>query len=384
MIATELSTDLTELSPLHAEWDALATANALPLMAPGWLLAWWRHLAPADAEPRTVVVRDGDELIGIAPFYVQRERRLARVDYRLPGVELGTRLAPLAAPGRTWEVARAVARALTESDPRPDLVALEGFPVAMPWLSALREQWPGRVRPYARLYCLYPSPVVNLSDGSFEQWLAGKSSSLRRNHRRRGRMLAEEGGTLRSSTPQSLAGDVETLLRLHTERWQERGASTLVSMGAKLSSMLVEAGEALSAAGRFRIWLIEIDGEAIWANLFLDAGGELQAVNGGWDERWSHISPPTVGMFGAIADAFEHGDRRLDLGVGASPHKLQFADGDDPVAWGVILPAHSRMALAGLRTAPMLARYALRDSAKRVLTEPQEDRLRKLRHKLHV
>ncbi len=112
---------------LRSEWDELAVACALPLMAPATVMSWWRHLAPPSAEPRSVAVRDGKQLIGLAPFYVTPEAR-QRVDYRLPGIELAARLSPLATPGREWEVAGVVAQALATARPRPDLIALEGHP----------------------------------------------------------------------------------------------------------------------------------------------------------------------------------------------------------------------------------------------------------------
>ncbi|HUB35236.1 MAG TPA: hypothetical protein VL972_00290, partial [Solirubrobacteraceae bacterium] len=192
MAATDLQTqiicDLPALHELREQWDALAIADGLPLMAPDWVIAWLEHLAPADAAPRVVCVRERGALIGIAPFYVREDRRWARVDYRLPGIELAARLAPLARRGREWEVAGALARALAGASPRPDLVALEGMPPESCWLAALREQWPGRVRPFARVYHVHGSPTVALQ-GTFQSWLDGRSASFRKNCRRRGRMF---------------------------------------------------------------------------------------------------------------------------------------------------------------------------------------------------
>src|SRR4029077_7831622 len=181
-----------------------------------------RPLRPAAPEPRVVAVHERDELVGIAPFYVVRDGSRGRIDYRLPGIELGARLAPLARPGREWEVAEAIAHTLAAAaDPRPDLVALESVPPASCWLTALGDQWPSRIRPFVRIYHLHGSPTVSLNEGTFESWLAGRSASFRKNCRRRGRMLAAEGGTLRLGSLQTLPGDIETLLALHTERWSE-------------------------------------------------------------------------------------------------------------------------------------------------------------------
>jgi CelD/BcsL family acetyltransferase involved in cellulose biosynthesis len=382
VLEARLIVDLQALEELRAEWDALAIENALPLMAPDWIVSWWRHLAPAGAQPRFVSVHDGQRLVGVAPFFVVRDSARGRVDYRLPGIELAARLAPLARPGREWEVAGAVARALARASPHPDLVALEGAPAASSWLTAMREQWPTRVPPFSRTYHVHGSPTVSLSDGTFESWLAARSSSFRKSYRRRGRMLVAENGTMRLGTTATLRADIEILMRLHTERWSERGASSMVARADRLPAMLEQAGRALTDSGRFRIWIMEVDGRAIWANLFLAAGGEVLAVNSGWDERWARMSPPLLGMLHAIADAFQRGERRLDLGVGDDPFKLQFADGNDPVAWGVLLPPNRRLAATALRTAPMLLGSAFRDTAKRAMTPEQLERVRHLKRTL--
>lgn len=125
MLSSEVITELSELDPLEPEWDELAVANRLPLMSPACVMAWWRHLSPPSAEPRIVAVRDGDQLVGLAPFYVYLRRWGGGLGLRLPGIELAGRLAPLAVPGRERAVAQALGRALTGSNPRPDLVTLE-------------------------------------------------------------------------------------------------------------------------------------------------------------------------------------------------------------------------------------------------------------------
>ena len=379
MLAARLIEDLPALDALRGEWDELAVLDALPLMAPDWILPWLRRLAPAGAEPRVVAVHDGDVLVGIAPFYVVLDGSRGRIDYRLPGIELGARLAPLARPGREWEVAEAVAHTLAAATPRPDMVALESVPPDSLWLAALREEWPARIRPPVRVYHVHGSPTVALSEDTFASWMAGRGASFRKNCRRRGRMLAAAGGTLRLGSVQTLPADIETLMRLHAQRWSKRGASSLTARADRLPAMLEEAGRALTESGRFRIWVMEVEGRPIWANLFLAAGGELLAVNSGWDEQWARMSPPLLGMLHAIEDAFQRGDRRLDLGIGDDTFKLQFADGNDPVAWGILLAPSARLPVTGLRTAPMLVGSALRDAAKRALAPEQLDRLRNLR-----
>ncbi|MFZ2114027.1 MAG: GNAT family N-acetyltransferase [Solirubrobacteraceae bacterium] len=381
MLSSELIIDVGALDGLRSEWDELAVACALPLMAPATVMAWWRHLAPPRAEPRSVVVRDGKQLVGLAPFYAVPGGR-QRVDYRLPGIELAARLSPLATAGREWEVAGEVTQALAASRPRPDLIALEGHPIASQWPAALRDSWPGALRPVLRQYVTQGAPTVSLQQPTFEDWLSGKSANFRSQMRRMRRRFTADGGVARVSTQDTIVADIDIFMSLHTARWEKRGDSGIVAMGERYTATIEEMARSHLKDGRFRLWMLELQGTPISAQLFIGAGGEVAYINGGWDERFAHLKPAMLGILYAIEDAFAHSHERMDLGAGALPYKQRFADGSDPVAWNILVVPGSHLPLTVIRTAPMLARSALRDKVKRALSAEQAERLRGLRDKL--
>ena len=78
-MSTVLIHDEAALAPHLADWDRLAVARRQPYSAPAWMLAWWRNVAPPGAALSVVVVREGDEAIGVAPFYATRTRGGLRV-----------------------------------------------------------------------------------------------------------------------------------------------------------------------------------------------------------------------------------------------------------------------------------------------------------------
>lgn len=380
MLQAELITDPVGLESMRGQWDELAVANAQPMASPAWLLAWLRHFAPADAQARLVAVREGEALVGVAPFFVQ-EQQHGRIDYRLMGAAL-TRVSPLAVPGREWEVAEAIDRVLAVAVPRPDVIALESAPLASHWPTALRERWPGWVRPPVRQYLTQGAPTISLRDDSFDAWLARRSTNFRGQMRRLARQFDAAGGTARLSSPHTLAADIAAFLRLHAGRWEGRGTSSLVTRGGQVSAMLEEAGRAHIDSGRFRLWLLELDGQQIAAQLFAEAGGEVLHLNGGWDERFAKFKPAMLTMFYAVEHAFARGDERIDMAPGEGQHKLSFADGNDPVAWSIIMLPGRRLALTYARFTPLLARHALRAAGKRWLTPEQADRVLALRKRL--
>lgn len=383
MLSSEVITELSELDHLEPEWDELAVANGLPLMSPACVMAWWRQLSPPGAAPRIVAVRDGEQLVGLAPFYVYVRRWGGGLGLRLPGIELAGRLAPLAVPGRERAVAQALGRALAGSSLRPDLLTLEGMPLTSDWAAALREAWPGRLRPASRRYRVSGCPTVSLNAGSFDRWLSAKSWNFRREMRRLRRQFVAAGGTTRSSTLETLQSDVDVFVRLHASRWEGRGGSHYFGLGAGLAAVLNDLGQTLlNKEGRFRLRLLEVEAEPTSAQLFLAAGDRVLYVNGGWDERFAKLKPSMLGILYVIEDAFKRGEGHVDLGLEEQHYKLRFADASDPVAWTILIPPGMRLPVTLLHTAPKRGRAALRHTLKTRLSEKQLRRLLRARVRL--
>jgi CelD/BcsL family acetyltransferase involved in cellulose biosynthesis len=387
MITSRIIDDLPSAEKLSPEWDALASANALPMAAPAWMLAWWRHQAPEGSRLRLVAVHDNDQLVGLAPLYCDPSRHGRPTTYRMLAASFSTSVAPLAVPDRAWEVAESIGCTLADADPHPDLLALEPMPLTSPWTLALRNRWPGSMRPLILQYDLQSMPVVSLHDDSFDAWLAGRSAKFRSSMRRLERLFKEEGGTMRLSTTQTLRADIESFVRLHAMRWQGRGESRLTALGDRLSETLLDAGQALLSdehpeAGetgpRFRLRIMEIAGAAICADISVAGGGEIVGFNMGWDEGFKRLSPALLAFLYKIRDGFDYGDLRIQLGWGGHSYKLRFANGDAPVTWTLMLPAGPRLPVALAHAAPLAGSAWIREKGKRLLSTEQIDRLRPL------
>ena len=183
------------------------------------------------------------------------------------------------------------------------------------------------------------------------------------------------------STADTLAQDVATFIRLHRERWEGRGQSSIVMHEEQMERFFSEVGAAYVGDGRFRLILLEVEGRPIAAQIHAAAGGEVLFLNGGWDEAHAKFSPSVLCLLATLEDAFERGDRRLDLAPGAQQYKLRMADGDDPVAWTLLLLPRARLPLSVARTAPMLAKRRAIRFTKRALSDEQVQRLRALRQR---
>lgn len=360
------------LEPLLPEWDALADAAGRPASLPAWQLAWWQTLAPAGAHLRVVAVRDGaGALAGLFPFLF--EPRRGRGSYALLGASMTHRTEPLVRPDVAAAAAAAAAIAeLTRVGPAPDVVRLDGIVAEGPWLPAFAAAGPGAAPPWQLTERQQLAPYVDLGHADFDAWLASKSSNFRQQTRRFRRRLAKQGGVVRMSEAHELADDLDAMLRLHRRRWDGRGGS---SLPAATDAMVRLAAERLLTGERLRLWVVELEGRIVGAQLFLAAGGQVLYWNGGFDEDAGHLKPAILGIVAGIEDSLARGERVLDLGGGAQDYKLRLADGATPLTWTTLVARNRRYAVNRLALAPRALRLTARGVAHR-LPEPVQDRLR--------
>lgn len=354
MATVEVIEDLDAAEALASAWDELAVAGSLPLCAPGWMLSWWKHLAPAEGQLRVIAVRDGPQLIGVAPWFLQTGAT-GRVDVRFLGAELSDRVDILCAAGREREVAVALRGALGGLRPRPHLLAFEAVPIASRWSARLAGGLGGRMRLGRYRNSALPAPAVVLPQGPPEAWLASRSSNFRSQMGRLRRRLAKQGGTVRLiSDPTEAEGALEAMLKLHADRWEGRAPSGLTSSG--VPGLLRDASAALGA-DRLRLWTAEIDGSPVSVQLFLAAGDEVKYWNGGWSEEHADLKPSMLTILAALEDAISRGERRLDLGVGSHAYKMRFANSEDTLTWGGLVVHGPRWLRTRVELMPMVMRY---------------------------
>jgi CelD/BcsL family acetyltransferase involved in cellulose biosynthesis len=372
MARHEVIEDLAAAEALSPAWDELARSASLPLCAPGWMLSWWRHMAPAGSELRILAVRDGERLLALAPWFAGRGPR-GRVDMRFLGAEISDRVDVLCTHGVEREAAVALRGAIGALRPRPDLIAFEAVPASSRWERRLASGAAGRTRLARYRNSALPAPTVTLPrEGGFEAWMAGRSGNFRSQMRRMRRRLESRGGAVRMlREPAEVREGLEAMMALHRGRWSGRGESGLAREG--VPGLLAGAAAALGPE-RLRLWVAEVDGEPISAQLFIAAGEELKYWNGGWSEAHADLKPSMLTILAAIEDAIGRGEQRLDLGVGTHEYKLRFADSEDTLTWGGLIRRNRRWPATRAELAPRVLRYRAK-LAVQALPEPLSDRL---------
>ena len=209
-------------------------------------------------------------------------------------------------------------------------------------------------------------------EGGFDGWMAGRSSNFRSQMRRMRRKLESSGGSVRMlREPAEVRHGLEQLLALHLERWSERGESGLARAG--VPALLADAAHALGP-DRLRLWVAEIEGETISAQLFIAAGREIKYWNGGWAEAHAALKPSMLTILAAIEDAFARGEARMDLGVGTHEYKLRFADSEDTITWGGLIARNRRWPTTRAELASRVLRYRAKRAVE-ALPEPVTERV---------
>lgn len=370
-LETLILEDDDSLAPHLDAWDELAVACERPFCAPAWMLAWWQACRSERTRLRVILVYEQDRLVGVAPFFAQP--MLGLTEMRLLGAGFCHRIGIVARPGREQLLAPAIAAALAHGRPRPASVVFEAIDGKDRWPSLIAAHWPSKLRPAQRTDGRMRAPVIRL-DGSYEHWMARRERAFRKEARRLGRRLEEQGVSARLAND---AAAVDTLLELHHARWSQRGGSN-VQRTAR--AVLVEAAAKLDSPQRLFVALLESEKGPVGAELVVTAGHTAVFWGGGFDPKWAQRGPGMQTMLLALRRLAEEGVQTADLGGGEHRYKQKMADETTTLAWRTVFPRGWRYPLIRLRLAPKHARLALRHVFRR-LPPAWQERLGGLAHR---
>jgi CelD/BcsL family acetyltransferase involved in cellulose biosynthesis len=350
--------DLESLGPSLAAWDALAVEGGRPFCAPAWMLSWWREGRSGDARLRIVLVSDEEGLAGVGPFFAQ-VGPLGLVEMRLLGAGFSHRIGPLARRGVEEPVAVAMAGALAGMHPRPASVVFEGVDSDDPWPQLIAAAWPARGAPRLRTDATMDAPAIEL-DGAYEAWMERRGRKFRKEARRTARRMEEEEVHGRVC---SEVQAIDSLLRLHHARWEERGGS---NVGPDAGGVIAMAAEGLAPERRLIVALLEGPEGPVAAELVLVAGDTAAFWGGGFDPAWASFAPGTQAMLLGLRHLAERGVKLADLGGGGDEYKRRLADANRPLVWRTLFPRGVRYPLLRARLAPKHAALGLRRLARRL------------------
>jgi CelD/BcsL family acetyltransferase involved in cellulose biosynthesis len=309
---------------LQQDWKRLSEQSGNLFSTWEWASVWWRHFGEGKQDLTTSVPGESGEVVAILPLYLGIEKpvRVARFIGHGAGDELG----PVCPPGQRDA-------ALAEAG--------EGFDVL------LAERLPGDGHAEAlggRLLRPDSSPVIDLPEGGWDDYLATRSSNFRSQVRRKERKLVRESGLSYrlSDDPARLDDDLTALFDLHEARWAGESSGALA--GSRVAFHREFAAVA-QERGWLRLWVAEIEGRpvAVWYG-FRFAGADWY-YQFGRDPEWDKASVGLVLLAHTVRDAIESGQRQYKLLRGGESYKDRFATGD-PGLETVAVPRSARGRLA--------------------------------------
>jgi CelD/BcsL family acetyltransferase involved in cellulose biosynthesis len=325
------------LEDLRDEWDELALRSRNIFSTWEWLSLWRRHFA-ADRTLRVVSVRGRDnELVAVLPLFTAG-RRPVRV-LRFLGRGHADELGPICAPDDRPAAAHAL-RGVIESG-SCDLFLGDDLPGDFEWSEALG----------ARVVDRTASPLTRFDGQSWDEFIRGRSVSLRRQLGRLERRLGEHGLRYRLTTdPSRLEDDLDTLFALHTARWH--GSQWFVSAESFHREFAATAFE----QGWVRLWIMELEGMPAAAWLGYRFAGIESYYQAGRDTSWHKHSIGVVLLAHTIRSAVEDGIEEYRFLRGPEDYKFRFAT-ENP---GVVSVALATSMLGRVGLAARSARRKLR------------------------
>jgi CelD/BcsL family acetyltransferase involved in cellulose biosynthesis len=318
------------------DWHRLAERAGHVFATPEWLLTWCRHYANGHRQ-LTGLAHSGGELVAIVPLYEWWGHGVPVLRFvgHGPSDQLGPISSPLSEPAAAAAVGEAVAAV-----PLPRFVLLAEHVAG--------DQRFGEVTA-ARFLYREASPVLSFGRDSWDEFLHDRGRNFRQQVRRFPRKLAELGrlSYRLASDPERLQQDLDTLFRLHRQRWD----------GAATSFLLAEpfhrefATQALRR-GWLRLWFLEIDGKPVAALYGFRFGGAESAYQSGRDPALRQQPAGFVLLAHAVREALTDGMAEFRLLRGGAAYKERFATRDPGLeTFGLPRGASAQLLLTAARAA---------------------------------
>jgi CelD/BcsL family acetyltransferase involved in cellulose biosynthesis len=307
------------LDQIESEWlDLLAiTGVRSPFLQPAWQRVWWQDLPPA-AEPLFLAVRDGAQLLGIAPLLRQDERLALAGDS-----EICDYMDIVCKAGAETEVLDAVLREV-ESLPWQRFV-FWGMRADSPTLPALRQ-----VAEHHRLELAIEQeavcPRVQLA-ASWEEYLEGLSKKDRHELRRKIRRFTRLGGEIREyaiDEPSAVRAALDDFFHLHTISRADKAEFMTPEMQRFFRDMVA----ALAPLDLIRLYFLELEATRVASVLAFNCGEELWLYNSGFDPRFASASVGLVSKAFALKAAIAEGKCCYDFLRGHEPYKYDLGGRD--------------------------------------------------------
>ena len=317
-----------QYADLRDRWSALSRAvDATPFSTPEFGEAWWSVFGDQGCgEIELLGLENGSgELVALAPL------RRCGTHWTFAGDhEVSDYLGPVAQHGQERVLAAAVVSRLDSSDAQS--AEFRGIEPGSNWPEAFQvaasRGW--RVEIEAEAVC----PTVEIA-GGWEAYLTSLRPRDRREVRRKLRPLRQLRGAVGFESVQSTEAVKARMPEFMSMMADSRGdkADFLTD---QMRSFFERLSVSLSEAGRLRLYVMSVSGEAAAMVLCFVARNQLLLYNSGYSPKFRDLSAGLASKVLCIRDAVEQGMSSVNFLRGDEPYKYELG-GRDAVVRRILL-----------------------------------------------
>lgn len=306
---------------LGSEWNSLLLASeaSSPFLTWEWLHSWWRHLS-RPSRLRMLTVRDGGELIAVAPF------RLTSGIAHLPSLEMlgageagSDYLDVIVRSGWEAQALHVIEQFVVSQNMALRMTHLGGSTAAEQLATRLKgRRWASVTTPGGTC------PYIPLAGQTWDSYLATLGPSHRANVRRRVRALEQKFDLRfeRVSDERERREALERLATYHARRFDARGTAFRTT---SLRAFHDEATRRLLDRGWLRMFTLRLNDVPVAVMYGFLFDRTFYFYQHGFDDSYQQYSIGLVLMALSIRAAIEEGARAFDMLWGTEPYKFLWA-----------------------------------------------------------
>lgn len=275
----------SEDSQLLGFWK---NAAPTPMQSPEWMLHWWSEFQSKRLQLSLLVIKEGSEIIGLAPFFVESTWGVCKtLKFLASGKVCSDFQTFVSKPGKEAVVVDAVAEwMLNEGAEQWNILELDGVSDGDPMMARLVAHF--QVEQYPIHQSRQPSTWRLDLIGGWEAVLARMSKAYRYQNRRLVREFdADESLRFRIvSKPSDMKDALQDFIRLHQQRWEAVGEPGCFAC-EKFKRFAESSVHELVRDNSVELFFLDCDSQPIAALLVMrDAMGNLFAYQSGRDPRF--------------------------------------------------------------------------------------------------
>jgi CelD/BcsL family acetyltransferase involved in cellulose biosynthesis len=312
MLTLEVIDSFVHLLKLENEWTRLLDTihGITPFQLPEWLLTWWPHFG--SGELQVLVFRREGVLAGIIPCFRHYWDGLRQIT--LIGSGISDYLEPPLAPAYRFEILERL-RTHLETDSAWDICNWQDLSAGSA-LEQLRSSAAFEVSTQEDIEC---TEIRN--KGSFDQFWNERPASLRRNLQRYRHKAQLAGRVDFEVTDRADPQLMDTLIRLHTIRWQRRGEPGMIAAN-RSDQFLRDIARVFERNRMVRFFSLCFQGSIVAIILSFLYRNTVFGYLSGFDPEFERLSFGGTILHHALRHSFEQGFTSWSFLRGNEPYKF--------------------------------------------------------------